>query len=68
MNFKELKEAYEYEVVSTEQFNEIAENEEVDIVQNNGTSGSVDNAMWYTACDEYGDEFDFYTLIGYKGV
>jgi hypothetical protein len=58
--FNELKEMFEGNFVTAEQFEEIAENENVTSVIDNGESGQHIGHTWYTAYSN-SDEFDFYT-------
>lgn len=59
MTFEELKNKYEGQEVTEEEFEEIEENEYVKEVENNGNSGQHYNLIWYTVCGE-NDEFDIY--------
>lgn len=59
MTFEELKNKYEGQEVTQEEFEEIEENEFVREVENNGNSGQYYNLIWYTVYGE-DDEFDIY--------
>lgn len=59
MTFEELKNKYEGQEVTEEEFEEIEENEYVKEVENNGNSGQHYNLIWYTVYGE-NDEFDIY--------
>lgn len=59
MKFEELKNKYEGQEVTEEEFEEIEENEYVREVENNGNSGQHYNLIWYTVYGE-NDEFDIY--------
>ena len=59
MTFEELKNKYEGQEVTEEEFEEIEENEYVKEVENNGNSGQHYNLIWYTVYGE-DDEFDIY--------
>lgn len=59
MTFEELKNKYEGQEVTQEEFEEIEENEYVREVENNGNSGLHYNLIWYTVYGE-DDEFDIY--------
>lgn len=59
MTFEELKNKYEGQEVTQEEFEEIEENEFVKEVENNGNSGQHYNLIWYTVYGE-NDEFDIY--------
>ncbi|MDU4447679.1 MAG: hypothetical protein E7I76_06755 [Anaerococcus vaginalis] len=59
MTFEELKNKYEGQEVTEEEFEEIEENEYVEEVENNGNSGRHYNLTWYTVYGE-DDEFDIY--------
>lgn len=59
MTFEELKNKYEGQEVTQEEFEAIEENEFVKEVENNGNSGQHYNLIWYTVYGE-NDEFDIY--------
>lgn len=58
MTFEKIKKSYEGKIVTENEFEEIALNECVKKIENNGNSG-VYNNTWYTAYSN-DDEFDFY--------
>lgn len=60
MTFEELKNKYEGQEVTQEEFEEIEENEFVKEVENNGNSGQHYNLIWYTVYSQNDDEFDIY--------
>ena len=59
MTRKEI-ELLDKELVTWEQFEAIAEHEEVDRVENNGYSGYIIGAIWYTVYFTDGEEMDIY--------
>lgn len=59
MKFEELKERYAEQEVTEEQFEEIAENEFVVEVENNGLSAQYPNLIWYSVYSE-NQEFEIY--------
>lgn len=59
MTRKEI-EALNGAVVTSEQFDEIWEHEEVARIENHGYSGSIPGATWYTVYFTDGEETDIY--------
>lgn len=47
-------------VISREEFEIIEENQEVANVENNGSSGTIPGATWYTVYFTDGEEIDIY--------
>lgn len=57
---REQIEALSGQIVNNEQFEEIEQYEEVEKVENNGNSGRIPGATWYTVYFTDGEEIDIY--------
>jgi len=57
---REQIEALSGQIVTDDQFEEIEQHEEVARVENNGNSGSIPGATWYTVYFVDGEEMDIY--------